>query len=146
MYAILWRACKGSFSGVALHLRARRRVISLWAYLFSMSCQEKLMKLSTKEKGLLHQNQTLITNSTLKNPLPYLLSNLVFHYLNYHFTPFVILKFKRHPSSMGYHPSSSIIIQSSRKPVTFQNSSVISVGTMTSIIGWLPPKTTNTPN
>jgi hypothetical protein len=108
------------------------------------------MKLSTKEKGLLHQNQTLITNSTLKNPLPYLLSNLVFHYLNYHFTPFVILKFKRHPSSMRYHPSSSmgnhpsssmghhsssIIIQSSRKPVTFQNSSVISVGTMTSIIG-----------
>lgn len=43
------------------------------------------------------------------------------------------------PSSMGHYSSSIInIIQSSRKPVTFQNSSVIiSVGTMTDLHYWM---------
>jgi len=67
----------------------------------------KVNEAVNKGKGIAPSKSNPNINSTLKNPLPYLLSNLVFHYLNYHFTPFVILKFKKAPI---IHGLSSIII------------------------------------
>jgi hypothetical protein len=78
------------------------------------------MKLSTNEKDrdCSNQNQTLITNSTLKTLLfHYLPSNLVFPLPYLSFYPFVvIIKLKRHPSSMTiihHHPWAIILHPSS---------------------------------
>jgi hypothetical protein len=95
-----------------------------------------------KERDCSNQNQTLITNSTLKKPsssIPTFKPSFPLPYLSF-LPSYCYIKIKKapiihhHPWAIIHHPSSS---KAPRKPVTFQNTSVISVGTMTDLHYWM---------
>lgn len=100
--------------------------------LVSMSCQEKLMKLSTKGKGIAPSKKSNPNYKFYpKNPLPYLHSKPSFPLPYLSFYPFCYIKIKKAPiihpwAIIHHHPWPSFIIHPSskapRKPVTFQNS------------------------